>query len=680
MEKKPFHAAYIDGLRAIAVLSVMAYHLNASWLPGGFAGVDVFFVISGFVVALSVSELGKIGLGQFLAYFYARRIVRITPVLVVVLIATFLASALFIPDAWLSSSNQKTGLYAFLGLSNFVLASNAGNYFAPLAEFNPFTHTWSLAVEEQFYLTFPWLFYLWLRDHRAASRWIFAAALAASFAGAIWLGRHSETYAFYMAWSRYWELAIGVLLFQIMSARGHSFGDASPRRPLLSILADVGLLIMIAGLVMARPQSAPFPACVLPVTGTAIVLFASHGRKWGLVYPLLTWRPLAFIGRISYSLYLWHWPVYVLFRWTAGLDKPVWQVSAIALTFALSALSYHFIEQPPRLAAKRLRKPVMISAGLALVALGFGVSNSIASNQSELSLSTVSRNHDMWYPMGAVSVSSPDGCAVADDMQDVKGGWLWTHQRVNCIKPAEWAHNLFVIGDSHAMAYTAMYRQLALRTGTTVYAYNNGGCPFISLQPANEQCEKYGEAAIADMLPRIQPGDVVFLASLRIPRMIEQSEIYGVDSARAQVASPEVAKGRADSVQRAIPLLRKITARGATVVFEGPTPNMLTIPFRCADWFNRGNPICRNGNNVPRALLEELRSPIMSAYQQLEQAVPGVTVWDPFPILCPRQECSAFHGKEPLFLDGDHLSGYANLMLLPHFTAFLESPIATAQR
>ncbi|WP_321919168.1 acyltransferase family protein [Paraburkholderia tropica] len=238
MEKKPFHAAYIDGLRAIAVLSVIVYHLNASWLPGGFAGVDVFFVISGFVVAMSVSELRDISLGRFLAYFYARRLVRITPALVVMLLATFVASALFIPEAWLSSTNQRTGLWAFLGLSNFVLAADTGNYFSPIAEFNPFTHTWSLAVEEQFYLSFPWLFYMWLRGRKSLSRWIILAALVGSFVCAIWLGRANQTYAFYMIWSRYWELAVGVLLFQFMAARGHRRRQAA--RPAKIIVAAHG--------------------------------------------------------------------------------------------------------------------------------------------------------------------------------------------------------------------------------------------------------------------------------------------------------------------------------------------------------------------------------------------------------------------------------------------------------
>ncbi|MGR8023602.1 acyltransferase family protein [Burkholderia cenocepacia] len=312
MEKKPFHANYIDGLRAIAVLSVVIYHLNAKWLPGGFAGVDVFFVISGFVVAMSVSELGPIKLHRFLAYFYARRLVRITPALVGMLLVTFLASALFIPEAWLSSSNQKTGLFAFLGLSNFVLSSNTGNYFSPIAEFNPFTHTWSLAVEEQFYLVFPWLFVPWLRGKPALSISMFSIALVASVACSIWLGKVDETRAFYMTWSRFWELGAGVLLFQFMHARGHSFDSASSSSRVFSVLADLGLLMLIVGLVRARPDAAPFPACVLPVVGTAVLISVLHGRRGGIAYALLTWKPARFVGTISYSLYLWHWPVFVL--------------------------------------------------------------------------------------------------------------------------------------------------------------------------------------------------------------------------------------------------------------------------------------------------------------------------------------------------------------------------------
>lgn len=672
-EKKPFHAPYIDGLRAIAVLAVVAYHLNAKWLPGGFAGVDVFFVISGFVVAMSVSELGRISLDRFLAYFYARRLVRITPALVVMLLVTFVASALFIPEAWLSSSNQRTGLFAFLGLSNFTLAANAGNYFSPIAEFNPFTHTWSLAVEEQFYLVFPWLFILWLRGRRALSVTIFSIALAASFVCAIWLGRTNETRAFYMMWSRFWELGVGVLLFQILHARRHSFDTESPYRAWLAVAADIGLISLGVGLVIARPEAAPFPACVLPVVGTAMILGALHGRRGGIAYILLTRPAMAYVGKISYSLYLWHWPVFVLFRWTVGLESPVWQATALTLAGALSVLSYHFVEQPPRSMARGAKKATMIAVGLALVACGYVASSAIASNQQRISLSTVTQNTALWYPEGPSVVKAPNGCTVASSLRNFSGGAVFVHERTGCNAIPTFAHNVFVIGDSHAMAYTGMLKQFVARTGATVYAYNVGGCPFMSLQPwvpgRDDTCKAFGDAAVVDMLPKIKSSDVVLLASLRLPRMVDQWAVFGVESAKNAVFSEAGQRGRDVGVRAAVPILRQFAARGARVVLEAPTPMLESIPYRCADWFNRSNPICAQGLSIARSLLENLRAPILAAYTQIEHAVPGVQVWDSMPLLCPGSECHAYRDGKPILFDGDHLSYFANMLLLPSFTA-----------
>ncbi|MBU9359753.1 acyltransferase [Burkholderia multivorans] len=674
-EKKPFHAPYIDGLRAIAVLSVIVYHLNAKWLPGGFAGVDVFFVISGFVVAMSVSELGSISLGRFLAYFYARRLVRITPALVVMLLVTFIASAMFIPEAWLSSSNQRTGMLAFVGLSNFTLATNTGNYFSPVAEFNPFTHTWSLAVEEQFYFVFPWLFILWLRGRRALSVTIFGIAFAVSFACAIWLGRTDETRAFYMMWSRFWELGIGVLLFQIMHARGHTFDIDSQYRPKYAIASDIGLVALGVGLLVARADAAPFPACVLPVVGTALILGALHGRRGGIAYLLLTRKWMRYIGKISYSLYLWHWPVFVLFRWTVGLESPVWQVSALALTAVLSMLSHRFIEEPTRNAARGAKKSVMIAAGLALVASGYAVSTAVASNQSAISLSTVTRNALDWYPDAEKLDAAHGDCSVDTEAQKAGDGLLWVQRRIGCDTAASFPHQLFVIGDSHAMAYSPMLKAFVAETGATVYAYNNGGCPFMDFMPwhpgRSEVCERYGRAAVDDMLARIKPGDVVFLPSLRLPRLVEQWALFEQDAALTWTTSDEAKSGRESAERRALPILRRISAAGARIVFEGPTPVLGTIPYRCSDWFNRGNPICSRGSTVPRRLLGEMRAPILASYQAVAKQVSGVSVWDPFPLLCPAAQCSAFRGKDPLFFDGDHLSGYSNRLLLPSFTAFI---------
>ena len=149
----------IDGLRALAVVSVMIYHLVPGALPGGFVGVDVFFVISGYVVTGSMMRDAKLPFLEFIAAFYARRFRRIVPALVVCLCVTVLFSVALIPDAWLSNALRDTGLSAFFGLSNFTLVTGDDGYFATRSEFNPFTHTWSLAVEEQFYLLFPLVLY-----------------------------------------------------------------------------------------------------------------------------------------------------------------------------------------------------------------------------------------------------------------------------------------------------------------------------------------------------------------------------------------------------------------------------------------------------------------------------------------------------------------------------------------
>lgn len=217
----------IDGLRALAVLSVMLYHLNgAGWLPGGYVGVDLFFVISGFVVSASLAASSERSFLKFLAEFYARRLARILPALVVMLGVAALVAALFIPRAWLSFFSERTAVAAFLGISNWVMEQDTGDYFGPLAEFNPFTHTWSLGVEEQFYLICPLLLFLWLRtkSSREAPASIWPVTLlvmlgGASLIGAAWATQAKPAAAFYAIQFRFWELAAGAILFQVSSVR-----------------------------------------------------------------------------------------------------------------------------------------------------------------------------------------------------------------------------------------------------------------------------------------------------------------------------------------------------------------------------------------------------------------------------------------------------------------------------
>lgn len=670
LNRKFFHAPYIDGLRAIAVISVIFYHLNPNYFPGGFAGVDVFFVISGFVVAMSVSGFMDLRLRDVLVKFYARRLLRIYPALILCLLCTFVISALFIPQAWLSSTNDKSGLMAFFGLSNFTLAADAGGYFSPRSEFNPFTHTWSLAVEEQFYLVFPFLFYVWLKQRKYLSVALFSIGFVCSLIFSIYLSGSNPVQGFYSIGSRFWELGVGVLLFQGMSLAGYKFatGDVACRRS--RYLGGVALLFLGASFLFAKENQAPFPTCVPIVVATAAVLWLMYGTQRGFAHYVLTNRWAVLIGKMSYSLYLWHWPVFVFMRWTIGLDSVGLELVALCLTAALSFCSFRLVEQPVRYAFKSVRQVWVVVVGLALICVGASLSYAVVRYKPAFTLSTVTRNHALWDPDGVGVFTNEDGCKLTVRDLPLQGGLLWQYGRSGCDDQAPtFGHNIFVIGDSHAMHYRGMLKKFTVDTGGQVYLYQFPGCAFIPLRAWNPaSCDEPAKIAAADILSRIKIGDVVFLPSLRIERFVDQWVIFGVDASREGTLGQAAQAARSAQIKESIPMLREFADKGAHIVFEAPTPMLLGVPYRCSDWFNRYNPICGGGLSVSRALIEELRQPVLAAYDEISLAVPKVSVWDGLPILCPGSTCLATKDDDPLFFDGDHLTFFSNMLLLPSFS------------
>lgn len=670
---------YIDGLRAIAVLAVVVYHLDGRYLPGGFAGVDMFFVISGFVVAMSLENVRRAGLHRMLVGFYARRMKRILPALLVCLLCTHIAATLFIPAAWLSDTNQRTGLFALFGLSNFVLAGTGNDYFSPKVDFNPYTHTWSLGVEEQFYLLFPLLFSGWLlgRGYRLLSLGLFVAGGIASLIYA-WLAMPgNEVAMFYLLPGRFWELACGVVLYQLMRSRGVGFA-AQPRRQ--TLFSQLGLLVslavLVAGFVVSEPARFPYPGALLPALGTLGMLFFAQGRSAdGMLMHTLTNGLVTYVGRLSYSLYLWHWPVFVLFRWTVGLESLVTQLTALALVFLLSSASYHLVETPVRRAIllQRLPNGYSVALGLAAVATSWLGYQQVTLAQPQLSQSTVARHAEDWYPTGGESSPEFPACALGARVEDNQGGLLIVYRREGCDAQTAWPHRLFVAGDSHAMAYMPMLKRFAIDTGAEVYVFNNGGCPFMSFQPwrETEQCNAHSRASLAYIEAQLQPGDVFFMPSLRLPRFADQFAHFDQAKAMGEMFSEGAVSGRQASAQRAREELARLEGKGAWVVFEAPKPVYEAPPFRCADWFNRMNPTCAYGDSMDRTRLEHLRAPVLAVMDDLAAGVEGVAIWDPFPLLCPGFQCSVFEQERPLYFDADHLSGYGNLKLYPDFKRYV---------
>ena len=353
----------VDGLRAVAVIPVVLFHLGAAWIPGGFIGVDVFFVISGFLITSIILKEQAAGTFTF-SGFWMRRIRRILPAMLAMLIVTSIVGYyLLFGPSWSGLGRQvlsAIGIYA-----NIEMWQLSGSYWGPAAESAPLLHTWSLSVEEQFYLFYPLLLLLLLKFTPKRVFPIILAGSALSLAVGVYATSHHASAAFYFLPPRAWELAAGCLLAIFERERG-----PAPHDNISRTLALSGLLLIAAGYYLIQGAEG-FPGfwALLPVVGTVLVIRFSGGEKC-LTGRALGWAPVVFIGKCSYSLYLWHWPVIVLaaalkLKYPDSVNLGGIVIVMILLTLA----SYYFIEKPTR-KMKRILPPVI---GALIVSLGLAV-------------------------------------------------------------------------------------------------------------------------------------------------------------------------------------------------------------------------------------------------------------------------------------------------------------------
>ena len=431
----------IDGLRALAVLSVVCFHLGLP-LHGGFVGVDMFFTISGFLIGSII--LSEIAEQRFtLAAFYERRVRRIFPALFVLLACTsFIAYKLLLPAEFIDFA--KSLLAAVLSSSNIYFWTQSSYFNAP-ASTKLLLHTWSLAVEEQFYLVLPVMILLVKRfcaKYLDLSIYFLAAV---SFAISAYGAYHFPNTTFYWAHTRAWELLLGVML-----------GLGSFPKIYSAILRNAagicGLLLILLALLFLQPWT-PFPglAAVPPCLGTALIIAAGHSGS-NIIGRLLSLRPLVFIGLISYSLYLWHWPLIVVEQFglvlVDGLSKHQNQAFVFLLSLVMATLSWRFIEIPVRTKALRLKRGLVFqSAAIAIACISvFSV--------------VVVKLHGLphRFPPGAQEVAEYLDSNTQDNYRN--GICFITSQtatlsdyKVNtCLPDKPHQPKLLILGDSHAAA------------------------------------------------------------------------------------------------------------------------------------------------------------------------------------------------------------------------------------
>ena len=642
----------LDGLRGLAVLLVLINHFNKNWLPGGFLGVDIFFVLSGYVVTLSVFRRKLLNKGNTILEFYKRRFLRILPALIVCILVTTLFSVLFIPKAWLSQSIETTGIWSIIGGSNIAQIVTNDGYFAPSSEFNPYTHTWSLGIEEQFYLLIPILL-IALRPRKIA--FVVGLLTIASFIIAVMTTSSNPNFSFYSLITRFWELGVGVLLATFVANSIYTHKFLSISRYLgqyrSSIFLLLGLVCIAASSILQNyTVLTPWPGSLLPVAGTSLVILStviknSHSRVSSVVSSLLSNPVFLWFGFISYALYLWHWPVIVLMKWTIGLNSLFSISLGFALSLFLACLSTYLIEKPFHAFVKSSGLKVVF-CGLISIGLSTYFICELFARRNRIALSTVSINHRDWYAETPLSFG--------DDPNKL---------------------TIFVVGNSHALAYGPLLEQVHHMNGWNTRIFPLGHCAVGSImRPASQSidCISQVDSVLSTIYSEARPNDIVWFASLRMWRYIAQGSNKPDDISSfigSKLYEQNLSKGKKE-IQL---LISKLLQRDLRILVDRPKPVFKSHPFRCNDWFNRSNTLCSAGLAIEKTEFLRNSLGVNLAIDQLKSDFPSLIVWDPSRILCDADQCAAMDGSKPLFFDADHLSRYGNLMLAPSFDALIKS-------
>jgi len=443
--------------------------------------------------------------------------------------------------------------------------------------------------------------------------------------------------------SRFWELSVGALLYLLVSrVSGHRLNNPAHNKKFFA----VGVLLVGVSLAFATVSKFPFWWAIPAVFGGLSMIHVAHNVPDGptsRTRELLTSRPIVFIGKISYSLYLWHWGIFVLMRWTIGIETPITKVLAVALTFVASWLSYKFIETPPRRSTWVKARPdlAVILAGVLAGLLCFQTVSSVTA----------------WAVKHNKKASVPwfrDTRAIEGVLNDIPKTSVGR------------GHKVLFVGDSHAGHYSYIAKWTANKTNSSFLMVRQYGCGFVNLMHAAPQTCPSDQDMVDRIRAATKQGDIVVLSSFSVPRI---AQLWGPLDKKALlevVRSKESAQDRADVLVSSIKIVRTLQNLGLHVVLAAPTPVFEAPPDRCHRWFNRKNPVCLPSFKTDRAYQLDLRAPVMQSYETLSKKT-GATLWDPFPLLCPSNPCRSEVNDRFRYIDQHHLSANGNLVVFKSF-------------
>ncbi|GGM22028.1 acyltransferase [Micromonospora sonchi] len=663
----------IEGLRALAVLLVVLWHADAPLFSGGFVGVDVFFVISGYLitrgVALEVAERGRLSLSRF----YARRAKRLLPSAGLVLLAALVLTYLVLPDIrWRDTAWDV--VTSALYVVNWRFAEQAVDYLAAEQAPSIVQHYWSLAVEEQFYLVWPLLLVAvawWARRHGSTRSSFRAGALVAvgvlgliSFAWSVFLVETDPGRAYFATTGRIWELAVGALL------------ALAPLRLPAAVAPVLGWagVAAVAGSAVLVDTSSPFPGLLaLPATiGTALVIAAGPTHRYGPV-AMLRLRPLQFLGGISYTLYLWHWPLLVVF--TVGTDDPgvAAPVAAVALAILLAYLTSRLVERPIWHSRKLSVRPrAALAVGLACTVLSGwgGVIFQFATAPDRHGTPTVlgapgaaalaPGNDQAGAPVDHAPLIVPDPLAARDDLPTVYADECHAGQTETKVRRCTYGGTaptatVVLIGDSHAAQWVPALQSIGERRNWKLVSYTKSSCPYFDVQVAdgaepNDSCVTWNRAvrqAVADDRP-----DLIVTSSFDYSAYRDGDMLRGPESQAVLV----------ESMRRT--WLELTSVAPVVVLRDSPAPGI-----DIAD--------CVSGNRTRLARCAVPRVEALAGIGPLQveaaKGAEGVHLIDLTDAICPADRCAAVIGSVLVYRDAHHLTATYAQTLAPRLDEQLQA-------
>ncbi len=654
----PRYRADIDGLRAVAVLPVVFWHYGVWPFRGGFVGVDVFFVISGFLITSLIHAEMKAATFS-IAYFYERRIRRIFPALFTVLAATVILAALLLFPSDLKRYAQSLQATVLFG-SNFLFRNLAG-YWDVVSDRKPLLHTWSLAVEEQFYVLFPLTLYLLTKAGRKIELGAITAILVLSLAANTWAIRAEPVSDFFLLPYRGWELMLGSILAVLKLPPPHN-------RTVREAVTLAGLAL-IASAVFAYSADTPFPgeAAIVPCVGTSLLLYAGAGES--TIASVLRLRPIVAVGLISYSLYLWHWPLlvfakYALFRELMPLEA--W--SLIALSGLCAGLSWRFIEQPFRGRHERFSRRQIFVFAVAATTIALAVGAALQMHNAW----PQRFNPDVRNIFSAAQRSKPPG-----DLGCIDKPKKLDADAITCTFGApEEKPSLALWGDSHATVILPVIADAAIRARRAgLFARHHGCAPLLGVESSRAHgCRSFNDRIIGQIT---RDADIRLVILLAHWAKSAEGVAYGHDDAGNLFltdAQSRVASLRNDRAVFARGLDRTVAAltrAGKKVVIMASIPEIgWPVPETLARM-----KLAHNNRELGPTLAEyqDRQKTVFAALAQMKQKY-GATILYPQQILCAGGLCRAQQNGAPIYVDAHHLSYRGALLLKPLLDPLLARP------